>query len=320
MMLATLCSIAWLSALPFCAEDRTPGYAGYVEGESVLIAPREAGRIVEVNVERGTTIAAGTLLFRIEDRDAADALKVAEAELARLEAERADLQTGKRPEEIAVTKAQLAEAEAAEREARRDFERQVKLRDEKVIAPARLDQVKSVLERAEAQVTTLRRQIDVQSMAARSDAIAAALSRIDAQKSNVAQARWRLEQRRVRAPVAGLVEDVLRRAGEMAAPDAAVIALLPPQNRIVRFFVPEAERARFVPGKHVALACDGCSEGLGATIAFVAPQPEYTPPVIYSVESRQKLVYLVEARPEGEALSLAPGQVVDVRLLPDASS
>lgn len=313
-MLATLCTIAWFTALPFCADASLPVYAGYIEGENVLIAPREAGRIVDIAVRRGAHVEKGALLFRMEDRDAADALSTAQAELARFKAERADLMTGKRPEEIAVTKAQLAEAEAAEREARRDLERQTELHRDKVVSVARLDQAKSALERAEAQTATFRRQIDVQALSARTYMIAAAERRIEAQEHNVAQARWRLEQRSIVAPASGLVEDVLRRAGETAAPEAAVISLLPPDNRIVRFFVPEAERAGIAPGRTVLLSCDGCSEGLTAAVTFVSPQPEYTPPVIYSVESRQKLVYLIEARPEGDAMALAPGQVVDVRL------
>ena len=319
-MLATLCAIAWLSTLSFCADETGPTYSGYIEGESVLVAPREAGRIVDVTVARGERVSSGQRLFRIEDQDAVDALRAAEAELARLNAVLADMKTGKRPEEIAVTEAQLADAEAAARDARRTFERQQSLRENRIISAAGLDQARTALERADAQVASLRRQIEVEKMSARSDAILAAENQVEVQKANVRQAQWRLDQRQVSAPVDGLVEDVLRRAGEMASPDAAVISLLPPENRIVRFFVPEAERTRFQPGRRVALTCSACIDGLAAQVTYVSPQPEFTPPVIYSVESRQKLVYLIEARPAGDALKLAPGQVVDVRLLPDAGA
>jgi HlyD family secretion protein len=67
----------------------------------------------------------------------------------------------------------------------------------------------------------------------------------------------------------------------------------------------------------VLLSCDGCPDGLSATVTYVADEPEFTPPVIYSVDSRQKLVYLVEARPEADKLALQPGQIVDVRLAED---
>jgi HlyD family secretion protein len=65
----------------------------------------------------------------------------------------------------------------------------------------------------------------------------------------------------------------------------------------------------------VAVACDGCPSGLEAIVQFVSPQAEFTPPVIYSNESRAKLVFLVEARPAAAAVAtLKPGQPVQGRL------
>jgi HlyD family secretion protein len=65
----------------------------------------------------------------------------------------------------------------------------------------------------------------------------------------------------------------------------------------------------------VRLGCDGCPADLGATVKFVAPRAEYTPPVIYSNESRDKLVFLVEAQPDAAARKvLKAGQPLDVRL------
>ena len=63
------------------------------------------------------------------------------------------------------------------------------------------------------------------------------------------------------------------------------------------------------------MRCDGCPPGLTATVSYVSDEPEFTPPVIYSVENRQKLVYRVEAKPvRRTAASLRPGQIVDVAL------
>jgi HlyD family secretion protein len=83
----------------------------------------------------------------------------------------------------------------------------------------------------------------------------------------------------------------------------------------VRFFVPEPRLGAVKVGQKVSLACDACPAAMGATISFIAPQAEFTPPVIYSKDSRAKLVFLVEARPsDGDAAKLHPGQPVDVTL------
>jgi HlyD family secretion protein len=93
-----------------------------------------------------------------------------------------------------------------------------------------------------------------------------------------------------------------------------VVRLLPPTLIKVRFFVPEGILGSLEPGRAIALQCDGCEAGLTAAVNYVADAPEYTPPVIYSNESRAKLVFMVEARPApDQAQRLHPGQPVTVR-------
>ena len=93
-----------------------------------------------------------------------------------------------------------------------------------------------------------------------------------------------------------------------------VVSLLPPENIKIRFFLPEPVLGRVHVGDKVTLACDSCPGGATATIRYIAAQAEFTPPVIYSAGSREKLVYLIEAKPDREPASFHPGQPVDVRL------
>ncbi|MBO0756017.1 MAG: HlyD family secretion protein, partial [Bradyrhizobiaceae bacterium] len=115
------------------------------------------------------------------------------------------------------------------------------------------------------------------------------------------------------APTGARVADILARPGETVAAGAPVVSLLPPANILVRFFVPEAALASIHKGDPIALHCDRCPSDLVATISFVSPQAEYTPPVIYSESSRSKLVYLIEARPRpDQAILINPGQPIEV--------
>jgi prepilin-type N-terminal cleavage/methylation domain-containing protein len=112
-----------------------------------------------------------------------------------------------------------------------------------------------------------------------------------------------------------IVTDTLYREGEWVPAGSPVVRMLPPKNVKVRFFVPEPQLGAVKVGQAVELACDGCAAKIAATVSFIAPQAEYTPPVIYSRENRSKLVFLVEARPsKDDAVKLHPGQPVDVRL------
>jgi len=129
--------------------------------------------------------------------------------------------------------------------------------------------------------------------------------------------RTRLDRRRVVSPVAGTVQEVYFRVGEMVQPGRPIVSLLPPDNVRVRFFVPQATLPKVHIGDVVAVGCDGCSAGLRARVSFLSAQAEFTPPVIYSQEERARLVFRVEAMPE-HAEELRVGQPVSVSLQPAA--
>ena len=85
----------------------------------------------------------------------------------------------------------------------------------------------------------------------------------------------------------------------------------------VRAFVPQAIAATLRPGGRVAIRVDGVAAPVGGAISYIAPQVEYTPPVIFSRESREKLVILIEARlDDPQSANLHPGQPVDVEFAP----
>ena len=91
-------------------------------------------------------------------------------------------------------------------------------------------------------------------------------------------------------------------------------SLLPPANVKIRFYVPEPQLATLRMGAPVTVRCDGCATTVAAKVSFIAPQAEYTPPVIYSRENRAKLVFLIEAHPDQASAALHPGLPVEVVL------
>jgi HlyD family secretion protein len=132
-------------------------------------------------------------------------------------------------------------------------------------------------------------------------------------EAQLASARTRLARRQLASPVGGTVQQVYYRPGELVPAGRPVLALLPPGNIKIRFFVPEAMLPKIKVGAPVTVHCDGCKSDLAARVSFISRSAEFTPPVIYSLEERAKLVYLIEARPEAPG-DLRVGQPVDVRL------
>lgn len=126
-------------------------------------------------------------------------------------------------------------------------------------------------------------------------------------------AQTRLARRTINSPVTGTVQQVYFRPGEIASAGRPIVALLPPGNLKIRFFVPENVLPRIAYGDRVKISCDNCPPDLGATVSFISKSAEFTPPVIYSLDERAKLVFLIEALPDTPE-RFRVGQPVDVAL------
>ena len=304
-----------LAALLLVGCDQSDGgwLHGYAEGEYIRLGAPAAGWLQSVPVQRGDRVEAGALLFAMEDGRQRAAMAEAEAQLARANSQLADLKLGKRPEEIARLAANLAEAKASLAYAEQDLDRQSRLVRRDFAAEARLDQAQSAAEAGRARVAAMEADLATARLPARDDMIAAAVAEVGMWQASLDQARWEIEQRTVRSPTAGMVQDRVRDSGEWVDAGGIVVSLLPPGKVKVRFFVPEPALGGVRVGQAVELRCDGCAAGMTGTVRFIAPEAEYTPPVIYSVGSRGKLVFMAEAWPV-DGITLNPGQPVDVRL------
>jgi HlyD family secretion protein len=137
-------------------------------------------------------------------------------------------------------------------------------------------------------------------------------------EAHVNSSQTRLSRRKVASPVEGTIEQVYYRVGELVPAGRPVVAVLPPGNLKVRFYVGEAHLPAMKIGDSVSIECDGCGNDIAAKISFIARSSEFTPPVIYSLEERHKLVYLIEALPNAPQ-RLRVGQPVTVTLAAPAS-
>ena len=281
----------------------------------VRIGASSAGRLVELLAVRGATVNAGAPLFRIESPEDQALLAEVDARVSQQAAQLADLAKGKRPDELAVTEAQLTQASTALAESENQLKRERELARQGFVSGNRLDTLTAQRDEAAARVRELEAQQRVAALAGRVDARRAASASLQAAQAQAQQLRLRLSDKTVKAPLQAVVEDTLYRPGEWVSAGAPVVNLLPPAALKVRFFVAQAQLPRLQRGDTVTVHCDGCAATLPARIGFIASSAEYTPPVIYSREQRAKLVYLVEAWPDAAGQrELRVGQPVEVML------
>ncbi len=319
----------WLAAVPLLLPvgggiwwwvTRVPPpivWQGYAEADFVMVGPTQQGMLTKVLVARGDEVAAGAPLFAQDDVHDRAARDQAAAMLAQAARQLANLEDASKPTEIQRAEDNLADAQATLVRTTADLGRGATLLPEGFATKQAVDQLRADDLSAKAKVEGFQAAL-AQSRAplGRVGEIQTQLATVAASRSTLDMAQWRLGQRRVSAPAAGRVADVLARPGETMAAGAPVVSLLPPANIFVRFFVPEAAVSTVHRGDPVTLACDGCPTDLSATISFVSPQAEYTPPLIYSESSKAKLVFLIEAWPRpDQAASLNPGEPMEVRPL-----
>ena len=296
-----------------CTQQRSEYWTGYAEADLVYVAAPVEGRLDMLAVARGDRVERGALLFQLE-RDVETLTRAAaEAQLQQVQSKLADLQQSRRPQEIRAAEQALAQAEATLALAQANYERERDLARRGFVSPERVDLLKTEVERSRARVGEAKAQLELTRQPARRDEIAAAEASERAARAQVGIDQWRLDKTRQTAPAGGFVYDVLFRLGEQVPAATPVIVLLPDAALKVRFFVPQSALAGLKVGAPVSVRCDGCPSNLSATVSFISPKAEFTPPVIYSNEARDKLVFMIEAKPDAAALSvLKPGMPLDV--------
>ena len=296
-----------------CTPTPSQRVQGYAEGEFVHVASPLGGQLETLSVQRGAQVKMGDPLFALEHGSEAAARDEAERKLTQGKASLDDARKGKRPTELESADAQLRQVRAARALSEKEFQRQDDLRHRGVSSTADLDRARAARDQDLNRVTQLESDLQTARLGAREDQIAAAEANVRALDAALARADWNLSQKRQAAPLDALLFDTLHQQGEWVAAGRPVIALLPPANIKVRAFVPESRVGTIHPGGSARVFVDGAGEPFAGKVSFISPQAEFTPPVIYSQESRGKLVFMIELRFDpATAAKLHPGQPVDV--------
>ncbi len=282
---------------------RPEAFTGYVVSEDVTMASPIAGSLTRIAVRRGDRVKPGQALFDVDPT-----IRAAQADQASAQIVAGQAAVQQQQAALQRARADMNAAQADADRAGAELRRLVGAQREKAGAVAAL-QVEQAEAAAEAAIDKRDgARAAVQTAAA---GVRAAQAQLAQSEAALRSARREVSDLAPTAPSAGRVEDVMFKTGESVSANAPVVTLVPDGEVRVRFYVPEAVVAGYKPGRQVAIACDGCPAGLTARVDFVASRPEYTPPVIYSLDARQKLVFLVEALPSSPD-ALVPGQPIDV--------
>ncbi len=294
-------------------KDAKPSWQGYAEADYVYIASPFGGQLKSLNASRGSVVKAEAQLFQLDDRDEKALVEQGEALLGQAQNSLEDMLKGKRPEEIEALDKIRLQIQALRDFSEIQYKRQSSLLKSNAIPVKDYDLANYELLANNAHLAEAEANLAIAKLGAREDQINAQRRHVSSLVANLASLKWRLGQKSQAAPASGRVFDTFYREGEYVTAGSPVLALIPPANVKIRFFAKDADAAKLKPGGKVLYSPSADAPPKEAVIDYISPEVEYTPPVIYSRESRAKLVFMVEARPSpSDAATLNIGIPLDV--------
>lgn len=315
-----LCSLVFLS-LSACSSKDAHIALGYIDGKYIYLSSSVSGVLKQRLVRRGDQVKAGQLLYKLDPNPEKSELANAQGVLSEAQEKLSDLMHGQRVTVLEQIVAQRKAAQANLVLAQKNLKRYHQLYLDGAVGKAEYDARLADYRSAKEAVKQQEANLAENKLGARRHQILAQVSAVEAAKATVAELKWKLNEKTMHANKAGRVFDTFYRDGEYVPAGQAVLALLPSQNIRVKFFVPEAQLSQMKVGESISFTCDSCKAAGHATIYYISPSAEYTPPVIYSQDTRVKLVYRIEAdMTPNEAVKFHPGQPVVVHFVSQAKA
>ena len=300
-----------LTILSGCGSDKHR-YQGYVEGENIYISSSYSGILKKVFVQRGQRVKKGDLLFKLDDNPQTDGIKQIEGLLMQARELHADLKAPLRPVEIAGIVAQIGQANAQLKLANLRVTRYKELyakhaidKDSVDAATEKYEQAGYIKAQYEAKLEKGRSGSRVNQIKAQAGVISNLISKLKARQ-------WELAQKSFYAPADGIIFDTYYQLGEFVLPDKPVAALLTNTGIQIEFFAPVDALATLNLGQTIRFEGDGYKTSHEAVIRYISPEAEYMPPLVYSRENNDKLVFRVKAQIKGNPTAFKPGQPVIV--------
>lgn len=307
---------AALLLFPGCKPQEENTIHGYIDADYIYIPSATSGILKSLTVNKGQQVKKAALLFAMNNEKEQQEVNLAQAQLARERQVLTDLSSGKRKEELAVLHAQRRQASEALALAESKLARERKKYQQQLLSEYDFEQIKRERQQKASAVDEIDRRITAESLPARTAQYTAQQHLIEAAQATLAKAVWANQQTSRYAPVSARVFDIFSYPGEWVPAGKAVLSLLPPENIKIRFFVSALRMSQLRYAQTISIR-PLAGQPLLAKINYISPQAEYTPPLVYSNQRREKMVFLIEAVPQDPqtaSTQLHPGMAVTVTL------
>ena len=318
---APILSLALL--LAGCGAKEDPNVVrlnGRLEAPTVDLAPKVAGRVVEVKVREGDRVKAGDLLVTLDLGETALAVERDRRGLESSQARYSDLQAGSRSAEIKAAEEEVADRRAAVALAKPELEREEILLSKKVGTPRDVDVARANLDRAAANLKMSEERLRLAREGFRKYQTEQARHDVDRARSVLAQSETVAKESEIRAPADGVVLHRMAEPGLLLSPAQPALTLGFANRLYVRTFVPETKLGRVKQGQAAEVTVDAFpGRRFPGRVTEISPDAEFTPKPVETRRERVNLVYAAKVDLEGGWNEpLVPGQPAEVFVTPAA--
>lgn len=269
--------LVFFGVLSACKKEATKPLQGYIDADYTYISSSFSGNLIKLNVARGNIINKGDLLFELDAQPEESQLNKAKANVAQAMAQ------------IQIQKTQLEYQKVL-------LQRYKKLIRSGGISQEELDTTQNNYNNAK--ISLIAQEASMQSSMA-----------------ELTKTEWMRSNKKIYSPISGYVYDTYFTIGELVPETRPVLSLVASENLKVVFYIFEPLLATLQLKQTVNISYNGYNKTIPATISYISSKSEYTPPYIFSENTRTKFVYRIEAKPIQTALlHLHPGQPVSVHL------
>ncbi|MGB4829676.1 MAG: biotin/lipoyl-binding protein [Paracoccaceae bacterium] len=246
---------------------------GRIEADLVDISTRLAGRVAEISVREGDLVQPGDVLAVMDTTELAAQKTRAEAAVASAQAA------------VVVAQAGIAQAEASLALSQSKLARAETLGERGIVTAEDLD------------ITRTQTQLDAAGLAAAQATVVAKERAVDAETAALREIEARISDSTLHASQAGRVLYRLAQPGEVLGGGGKVLTLVSLGDIYMEFFLPASAAPRVLLGDEARIVVD-VLPGLAvpATVSFVAPQAQFTPKQVETVEERESLMFRIRVR------------------------
>ncbi|HXW73130.1 MAG TPA: HlyD family secretion protein [Methylocella sp.] len=247
----------------------------YVTAHFALIAPRVSGQVINVEVDDNQQVKADQTLVTLDPRDYENTVATAQAAVERDKAQYADASAtlARQPPVIEEEEGNVAAARARLAFAERDARRFGNLAltgagtiQQEQQADTALAQSRAQLQSAMAALDAAKKELDV--IRAQQQTAKASIA---ADEARLAQAKLDLSYTRIFAPVDGMVGQRAVQVGNVIAPGATLMAVVPLDQAYIVANYREVDLLHVRAGQKVTIHVDAYRIDLNGTVDSIAP-------------------------------------------------